>query len=108
MNFKVMFFIALGIIVITNLLWLYIFIDQSVTYDYTLQTTKGLRKDINLMRTLVIDFDGTNDKERIIEILKKKHSDLLKIEEDGTLFVENIGLRFENNKLAEIVFMNDL
>lgn len=103
-----MLFIALGIIVVTNLLWLYIFIDQSVTYDYTQQETKHLKEDINLMRTLIIDFDGSNDKEKIIAMLKKKHSDLFKIEEDGTVFVENIGLRFKNNKLAEIVFMNEL
>ena len=107
MNFKMIFFISLAIIVITNFLWLYVFINRSVTYDHLQQETKHLKEDINLMRALMIDFNGITDKERILEILKNKHSNRIIKEEDGALFVDNVGFRFEDNKLAEIVFMND-
>jgi len=107
MNFKMMFFISLAIIVVTNFIWLYIFINRSVTYDHSQQEITHLKEDLNLMRSLIIDFNGYNDKETVVATLKNKYSNRIIKEEDGALFVDDIGLRFENNRLSGIIFMNE-
>ena len=55
----------------------------------------------------MVDFNDSNDKGKIVAILKNKYSNRIIKEENGVLFVDNIGLRFKNNKLSKIVFMNE-
>jgi len=107
MDFKKAFFILLIILIATNLFWLYESIDQSVTYDYTMQGHKYLKEDIGLMRILMTDFCKHENKEKILKILKDKYSDHIIKEEGGILFVDRIGLKFEGNKVSKIVFMNE-
>lgn len=107
MNFKKTFFIALIILIVTNLGWLFVFINQSVTYDYTLEENKHLIKDIKLMRELMADFSKHESKEEIMKVIKDKYSGHIIKEEEGILFIDRIGLKFEGTKLAKIVFMNE-
>jgi len=108
MNFKTAFFITLATLLITNFIWLYIFVDRSVTYDYIRQEISYLKKDLGLIRNLMTDLKGTDDEEQIIKVLEKKYSDHVIKKDDGYLFVDDVGLKFESGKLAEIVFMNEL
>lgn len=107
MNFKIISFILLAVTIVTNFIWLYIFIDQSVSYDHLQQETAYLKEDLNLMRNLMVDLNGSIEMGKIRAILKNKYSNRIIKEEDGYLFVDDIGLRFENNKLTRIVFMNE-
>jgi len=107
MNFKKAFFIVLIILIATNLFWLYESIDQSVTHDYTMQGYKYLKEDINLMRELMTDFSEHESKDRMVKIVKDKYSGHIVKEEEGILFIDRIGLKFEGNKLAKIAFMNE-
>ena len=108
MSFKTAFFIALIGLIITNLIWLYVFINQSVTYDHTSEEYKHRAEDLKLMSELLTDFANHTQKEKIVSILKEKYSHHVIKEEDGILFVDNIGLKFDGNKLTRIVFMNEL
>lgn len=107
MSFKMMFFISLAIIIVTNFFWLYSFINRSVTYDHLQQETTHLKENINLMKGLMVDFSRSIDKEKIVTVLTKEYSNQIIKEEDEVLFVDNIGLKFENNKLTSIIFMNE-
>lgn len=52
------------------------------------------------------DFCKHENKEEILKILRDKYSDHI-IKEEGILFVDRIGLKFEGDKLSKIVFMNE-
>jgi hypothetical protein len=108
MSFKKAFFIALFFLLVTNLGWLYVFINQAVTYDHTREEYKHLIKDIKLMKKLMTDFGKHENKEQMVKILKDRYSDYIIKEEEGILFVDRIGLKFDGNNLTEIVFMNEL
>ena len=107
MNSKKMLFVAVVIVIITNVFWAYIYFDRALTNDYMQQEMNHLKEDINLMRNLIIDLSCLNDKNKIISLLKSKYSKCIIKEEDGALFVDRIGLKFINNKLSSIVLMNE-
>ena len=107
MNSKTLSFIFLAIIISTNLFWLYIFVDQSVSYDHLQREITYLREDRDLMRNLMMDFNGSISMVEVRTILKNNYSNQIIKEENGSLFVDDIGFKFKNNKLTGIVFMNE-
>ncbi len=107
MGFKKAFIITLAILLATNLVWVYLSVNQAITYDYTMQGYKYLKEDIKLMRELMADFSEHESKEEMMKIIKDKYSGHIIKEEEGILFIDRIGLKFEGNKLARIVFMNE-
>lgn len=107
MSFKQAFFVALIFLLLTNLGWLYIFINQSVTYDHTRQEYKYRINEAKLMKRLMTDFCKDESREKIMKIVKEKYSDHILKEDKGVFFVDSIGLKFSGDKLSEIVFMDE-
>ena len=107
MNFKTAFFIALIFLLVSNVGWLATFIDQMITYDHTSQEYKYQRENLFLVKKLLLDFSKNITKEEILTILENTYSKHLIKAEDGLLFVDGVGLKFEENKLTEITYMNE-
>jgi hypothetical protein len=107
MSFKPAFFIALILLLVTNLVWLYIFVNQSVSYDYTREEYKHRINEAKLMRELMLDFSKDKNKKEIMKIIKLKYSSHILKEENGIFFIDSIGLKFDEDKLTKIIFMNE-
>ncbi len=106
MNFKIAFFIILISLLVTNVFWVYLFVDQSISYDYNEQEIKYLKKSVELIKTLLFDSIVVNKRRQIIKIVKTKYPNHILKEEEDIFYIDNIGLKFDGDKLVEIVVMN--
>ncbi len=107
MGFKKAFIITLAILLGTNLVWVYLSVNQAITYDYTMQEYKYRIKEAKLMKRLMTAFCKDEDREKIVKIIKEKYSDHILKEDKGVFFVDSIGFKFSGDKLSEIVFMDE-
>ena len=107
MSFKSAFFIVLILLLVTNLGWFYIFVNQSVSYDYTREECKHRINEAKLIRKLMLDFSQDKNEKEIMKIIKLKYSNHILKEENGVFFIDSIGLKFDEGKLTKIIFMNE-
>jgi hypothetical protein len=96
--------ILLILLIITNLVWLFIIIDQSVTLDYIREENKHLSKRVELIKNLANDLKSKETKSEIIMIIEEKYKNhLIKEDEDAVLFIDDVGITFENNHFNNFV-----
>jgi hypothetical protein len=107
MGFKKAFIVTLSLLLATNLVWAYMFVNQAITYDYTREEYRYRMNEVKLMKSLLIDFCKDENREKIMKIVKEEYSDHILKEDKGIFFVDSIGLKFSGDKLSEIVFMDE-
>ena len=107
MGFKRAFIITLILLLATNLVWVYIVVDQGITYHYTREDFKYRIKEAKLMKSLMMDFCKGENREKIMKIVNEKYSDHILKEDNGVFFVDSIGLKFSGGKLSEIVLLDE-
>jgi len=99
--------------VVSNGAWVYLVLDRAVSLDYARQEQKYLKESLALLKRISIDLlamksaGGPSRAEALLWFQEKYRGHVVK-EEDGVLFIDEIGLRFADGKLAEIVFLNEI
>lgn len=97
--------IVLGLTVLCAILAWRI-VDRSVTLDHT-QTELDHKVDtLNMMKNLVLDLREAEGRAETLALLRSRYPQQVK--EDGSLIlVRDIGLRFEEDELVELVLLED-
>jgi len=100
--------IMLTISIIMNLVLIFFTIDRSITIDYTNTENKYLNNRLNLLRSLAMDVRGLSSKYDVLEMVEQKYSAyLIKEDESGVLYINDVGLIFGDNELKRIIFLDE-
>jgi len=106
MKGKTVTIVLLVFSVILNLFFIYTFIGQSITIDYMGQHAKSQDVQIHLLKDMLKENTHFNDKESALSELQKKYPDKIVNQEGDTIYVDEIGFKFEDGKFKSIVTMN--
>lgn len=89
-------------------LWsLYHVIDQAVTIHYMKIGYEDQEKTLNLLSKLTVDLNQVSHRSEILSLIKKKYPGYMITEEDnGVIYIGEVGLKFDGDKFIGIVFMN--
>ncbi|HSC78472.1 MAG TPA: hypothetical protein VLB32_07905 [Candidatus Acidoferrales bacterium] len=104
--------IALGIVSLCLLMaccyLLYSTFDQAITIDHAHQEQRYLREDRDVVRKLAVDLAKGTKRDKVEEMLAKySQQHIVKQEDNDTIFVDGVGVRFRGDELSDILFMNE-
>ena len=87
----------------------YAAIDQSVSLDHARAAQATIRSERSILRELVLDMSKGVRREDIGTLLQMKYAKthVVKGEAKDTVSVDTVILRFSDEKLNDVLFMND-
>jgi hypothetical protein len=96
--------IVLGtLLVITNLCWLYLMIDEAVTNKHTDIVLQNLLETQKQLVAILPEIAGNMRKENVIKIVQR-YSDGRFVEDDSIIWIGMVGLEFNvQDKLTKVV-----
>ena len=86
----------------------YSVVDQSVALDHARAAQRSLEEDRAVLRKLTLDLAKAAKRDEVEAVLATEYAQghIVKREAD-TIFVDGVGLRFRDDELVGIVFMNE-
>lgn len=102
--------IALSVALLALCLFLvYGVVDQSVSLDHARAAQRSLEEERAVLRKLALDLVKGAKRDEVKALLAAKYAQghIVKQEDNGTIFVDGVGLRFRGDELADIVFMSE-
>ncbi|MFC2140046.1 Imm58 family immunity protein [Bacteroidota bacterium] len=95
------------IVLILIAAWLiYLNIDKAVTIDHMSTGNEILKKRVELLKNITLDFNKSLNRDQIENILNEKYNDhIVKKETDSLIWVDDIGIKIKDEVLYDIVFM---
>lgn len=94
------------IFMVVNACWVVLFVDQSLFLDDTKTELKHQQDDLNLLREIMIETKGFTTKEQFLDLFERKYSGSFKLEGENLIYVDEIGLKFDEDRFVDVVFMN--
>ena len=92
-------------LIVTNLVFIFLLIDRSVTIDHLQMEITNMNESIQLIKSISFDLVENKTKMHIIKILNEKYSNNIVKEDDinkDIVYVDNVVLRFKNDLLISI------
>jgi len=99
---KTSFFITLLILIVTNLFWLYVVIDNGVTYTYQQTSLNEKDKAIDMLGSLIVKGGQRYTKKEILHLLRQANQDAFIVDEKNTIDVDGVQFIFNHGKLSNI------
>ena len=101
-RYKQSFFISLVILLLSNVFWIYVVIDNGLTYTYQQVTLNEKENSVKLLGELIVKNGQKYTKKDILYILHQEHMNAFIIEEDNLINIEGVKFIFINDRLAKI------
>lgn len=101
-KWKVSFFVAVAVLIATNIFWLYSAIDAGVTYTYQQVSLDEKSKVVGMLGALVVKGGHQYTKKDILHILRQVNKDAFIVEEENLIDVDDVKFFFTNGKLSEV------
>ena len=101
-KWKWSFFVALALLIATNILWLYTAIDAGVTYTYQQASLDDKEKAVEMLGMLVVKGRQQYTKKDILHILRQSNKDAFIVEEENLIDVEGVKFIFVNGRLSAV------
>ncbi len=101
-QWKVSFFVAVVVLIATNIFWLYSAIDPGVTYTYQQVSLDEKSKAVGMLGALVVKGGQQYTKKVILHILRQVNKDAFIVEEENLIDVDGVKFFFTNGKLSEV------
>lgn len=99
---KKSFFITLLILVVTNVFWIYIVIDNGITHTYQQVTFEKKLETIKILSDFLVKEGEKYTKKDILYMLRQRNKESFIVEKENSINIENIKFIFKNNILIEI------
>lgn len=88
------------LLVASNVIWMYVFVDQATTVHYQGVSLDYAARDFELIEQLSSEFFGKKTISEVMELLKQRFGGyLIKQHGDSLVTVDNVGLRFREGQL---------
>ena len=83
-------------------------IDSGITTSYQQDEIERLQKRSRLIALLMVDLGGVTEEVAVKKLIKQQYASRILKEEEDILFVDDVGLRFVDGKIFEIVFYDEI
>lgn len=94
------------VLLVINVFWLFFFIDKSVTIDYMQQGLVSCQEGRSVLATVIESRCLFGTKETTAIEMKKLFPDMIVSTDQDTVFVDDVGFSFLNDKFSKVVFLN--
>lgn len=101
-KWKVLFFTTLFVLFTSNLFWLYVVIEQGVSYTYLNQSYQDTNHTIDHLSKLIVKGSAQYSQSDILHLLRQTEPNMLISESDNTITTEFATFTFNNNQLIAI------
>ncbi|HFD13723.1 MAG TPA: hypothetical protein ENJ34_00305 [Epsilonproteobacteria bacterium] len=101
-KWKATFFTVLIALLVTNIFWIIIVVDQGISYSYLKVSYDDEIKDRRVFKKFLLeDLHQYTDK-NILSILRKENPKAFIVKEGNKIYIENIIFEFKNEKLISV------
>jgi len=101
-RWKVAFFVAVLIALLSNGYWLVRSIDGAISYSYLIDSYNQERSRFNALGALVVAGSDDYDKADILHLLRQAQADAFIVEEPDKIAYESIEFVFSDGQLVEV------
>ena len=101
-KWKIGFLGALAVLIVINLFWVYVFIDQAVSYSYLQDSMAVKENSISVMGQLLVEAGKEYDQKDVLHLLRVKYPDAFIVEEEDQIIMDEVIFLFKNNKLVAV------
>ena len=99
---KILFFVGLSLLVISNLFWIYIAIDAGISQTYQKETLEEKQKAVIVLGDLIVKYGQNYSKKDILHILRQYRSEALIVDSGEYIDFDGIKFYFADEKLIKI------
>jgi hypothetical protein len=92
---------------LTNIMWIFLLLDRSITIDYMNQEATSARRTDSVLIRLIESKVSLKTKGSSIQDLRGLFSEKTITIEGDTIFVGDVGLRFKDDRFEKILLMNE-
>ena len=101
-SWKFGFTLSILLLIISNLYWFFIVIDNAVTEKYQSMEMDHQRKLIIEMGYLIVNGSPSKNKKDVIYMLRQIKPTAFIVDNGHTVIYENIAFHFKNGQLVEV------
>ena len=101
-KWKASFFVALISLVITNIFWIIIIVNQGISYSYLKDSYDYETKGNHILQKLILEDVTAYTQKDILSILKKQNPNAFIKIDDNKIYIENMIFEFKDEKLISV------
>jgi len=101
-KWKISFFVALLLLIASNIFWLFSAVDAGITYTYQQVSLDDLGEAHKFLGELVVKEGNQYSQKDILHLVRQADKDAFIVEEHNKIMVNGITFTFENNKLSKV------
>ena len=99
---KVLFFVVLSLLLISNVFWIYNTIDAGVSHTYQKVTLEEKQEAVIVLGDLIVKYGQNHSKKDILHILRQYRSDAFIVDSGEYIDFEGIKFYFADDKLVKV------
>ncbi|MFT2089958.1 Imm58 family immunity protein [Paraglaciecola sp. 2405UD69-4] len=101
-KWKLSFFVAVTLLILSNLFWFYAVVDQAVSYSYLSTSNDDANNSIKSLGELIVKGADKYTQKDILHLLRQVNPDEFIVEKGNVIITEHSKFTFENGKLARV------
>ena len=101
-RWKVAFFVAILVLVLSNIFWVFSVLDQSISYTYLQDSYNEKSRSVSNLGNLIVQGSDQYSKEDLLHLLRQSKPDAFIVDEGDTIIFEQIKFEFSDGKLVEV------
>lgn len=101
-KWKLSFFVSLVFLITSNLFWLYVVIDQGISYSYLYNENNYTKSSIKALGELIVKGSEKYTQKDILHLLRQANTDDFIVEEDNKIITGFSTFTFKNGKLISV------
>jgi len=101
-KWKASFFVALISLIVTNIFWIIVMIDQGISYSYLKDSYDYETKGQGILQKFILEDAMQYTQKDILSILRKQNPKAFIVEEGNEIHIENIIFEFQDEKLISV------
>ena len=101
-KWKIAFIVAIVLLIITNLFWLFNSLDMGITSTYQDITVDNQNKTISALGALIVKGSKDYNQKDILHLLRQADPKAFIIEEDNKISYDGVNFKFENGTLVSV------
>ena len=101
-SWKTAFFLCVLLLIASNIFWLYVVLDQSISYTYLGVSYDEQKQANEELGRLIVGGARSYSKKDLVHLLRLSKPDAFIVEEEDLVVYEGIYFRFSEDKLISV------
>ena len=102
MSYKKAFFIALALLLISNVYWVYVFIDSAISYSYLKDSYNWESRTNSILGEIITNEGSEYSQQDVLHLLRQAYPEGFIVEEGNTIYMDGVKFEFSDNRLSNV------